>query len=229
MSDSNNMNDEIAAAEAALKEAQERLRIAREKQAQGGHPEESSEIGGADQPGAADQPGEATQPGAASQPNQQGHDAWSQAYQQGHDAWSQSSQQASDVWGQTYQQASGQTYRQSQGPWQANQTYSPPYTQQPYGQPYQQPYAQAAPNTKDHVAAGLLAIFLGSLGIHKFYLGYNTPGFIMLAVTIVGSIFSLGIAGLAMVVISIVEGVLYLSKSQTEFEQVYVFNKKEWF
>ncbi len=32
-----------------------------------------------------------------------------------------------------------------------------------------------------------------------------------------------------MVVISIVEGVLYLSKSQTEFEQIYVFNKKEWF
>lgn len=220
MSDSNNMNDEIAAAEAALKEAQERLRVAREKQAQGGQPEGSSEIGGADQPG------------GASQSNQQGHDAWSQACQQGHDAWNQSSQQASDVWGQTYwqangqayQQPGGQAYQQSQGPWQANQAYS-----QPYGQPYQQPYAQAAPNTKDHVAAGLLAIFLGSLGIHKFYLGYNTPGFIMLAVTIVGSIFSLGLAGLAMVVISIVEGVLYLSKSQTEFEQVYVFNKKEWF
>ena len=226
MSDSNNMNDEIAAAEAALKEAQERLRVAREKQAQGAQPEESSEIGGVDQPGGADQPGE------AGRSNQQGHDAWSQAYQQGHDAWNQPSQQASDVWGQTYWQANGQAYQQpggqanqqSQGPWQANQAYS-----QPYGQPYQQPYAQAAPNTKDHVAAGLLAIFLGSLGIHKFYLGYNTPGFIMLAVTIVGSIFSLGLAGLAMVVISIVEGVLYLSKSQTEFEQIYVFNKKEWF
>ena len=217
MSDSNNMNNEIAAAEAALKEAQERLRVAREKQAQGGQPEGSSEIGGADQPGGADQS------------NQQGHDAWSQPSQQGKDAWSQPSQQASDVWGQTYQQANGQTYQQSQGPRQANQAYSRPYTQQPYGQPYQQPYAQAAPNTKDHVAAGLLAIFLGSLGIHKFYLGYNTPGFIMLAVTIVGSIFSLGLAGLAMVVISIVEGVLYLSKSQTEFEQIYVFNKKEWF
>lgn len=229
MSDSNNMNDEIAAAEAALKEAQERLRVAREKQAQGAQPEESSEIGGAGQPGGTDQPGVADQPNGASQPNQQGHDAWSQAYQQGKDAWSQPSQQANDVWGQTYWQANGQAYRQSQGPWQANQAYSPPYTQQPYGQPYQQPYTQAAPNTKDHVAAGLLAIFLGSLGIHKFYLGYNTPGFIMLAVTIVGSIFSLGIAGLAMVVISIVEGVLYLSKSQTEFEQVYVFNKKEWF
>lgn len=234
MSDFNNMNDEIAAAEAALKEAQERLRVAREKQAQGGQPEESSEIGGADQPGGASQPDGVNQPSGASWPNQQGHDAWSQAYQQGKDAWSQSSQQASDVWGQTYWQANGQAYQQSQGPWQANQQSQGPWQanqaySQPYGQPYQQPYAQAAPNTKDHVAAGLLAIFLGSLGIHKFYLGYNTPGFIMLAVTIVGSIFSLGLAGLAMVVISIVEGVLYLSKSQTEFEQIYVFNKKEWF
>lgn len=223
MSDSNNMNDEIAAAEAALREAQERLRVAREKQAQGGQPEESGEIGGASQPGEADQPG------SADQSNKQGHDAWSQAYRQGHDAWSQPSQQASDVWGQTYQQANGQAYQQSQGSWQANQAYSQPYAQQSYGQSYQQPYAQASPCSKDHVAAGLLAIFLGSLGIHKFYLGYNTPGFIMLAVTIVGSIFSLGLAGLAMVVISIVEGVLYLSKSQTEFEQIYVFNKKEWF
>lgn len=234
MSDSNNMNDEIAAAEAALKEAQERLRVAREKQAQGGQPEGPSEIGGADQPGGASQPDGVNQPSGASWPNQQGHDAWSQAYQQGKDAWSQSSQQASDVWGQTYWQANGQAYQQSQGPWQANQQSQGPWQanqaySQPYGQPYQQPYAQAAPNTKDHVAAGLLAIFLGSLGIHKFYLGYNTPGFIMLAVTIVGSIFSLGLAGLAMVVISIVEGVLYLSKSQTEFEQIYVFNKKEWF
>lgn len=234
MSDSDNMNDEIAAAEAALKEAQERLRAAREKQAQGGQPEGSSEIGGADQPGGASQPDGVNQPSGASWPNQQGHDAWSQAYQQGKDAWSQSSQQASDVWGQTYWQANGQAYQQSQGPWQANQQSQGPWQanqaySQPYGQPYQQPYAQAAPNTKDHVAAGLLAIFLGSLGIHKFYLGYNTPGFIMLAVTIVGSIFSLGLAGLAMVVISIVEGVLYLSKSQTEFEQIYVFNKKEWF
>ena len=212
MSDFNSMNDEIAAAEAALKEAQERLRVAREKQAQDGQPEESSEIGGADQPG------------EAGQSNQQGHDAWSQAYQQGHDAWSQSFQQASDVWGQTYWQANGQAYQQSQGPWQANQAYS-----QPYGQPYQQPYAQAAPNTKDHVAAGLLAIFLGSLGIHKFYLGYNTSGFIMLGTSILGGILTLSVASWAIWVIAIVEGIFYLSKSQSEFEQMYVINKREWF
>ncbi len=104
----------------------------------------------------------------------------------------------------------------------------PPYGgyQQPY---YQQPYAQPVVNAKDHVAAGLLAIFLGWLGIHKFYLGYNTAGFIMLAVSIVGSIFTFGLAAGVIWVISIIEGILYLTKSQSEFEQMYVFNKREWF
>ena len=98
--------------------------------------------------------------------------------------------------------------------------------QQPY---YQQPYQQPVIATKDHVAAGLLAIFLGALGIHKFYLGYNTAGFIMLAVTILGSLFTFGLAGGVMWVIGVIEGILYLTKSQSEFEQTYVVNKREWF
>ncbi|MEF9841115.1 MAG: TM2 domain-containing protein [Raoultibacter sp.] len=102
---------------------------------------------------------------------------------------------------------------------------SPP--QQPY---YQQPYYQPQyVQTKDHVAAGLLAIFLGSLGIHKFYLGYNTAGFIMLAVSIIGSIVTFGLAGAVMALIGLIEGIVYLTKSQSDFEQVYVFNKREWF
>ena len=51
----------------------------------------------------------------------------------------------------------------------------------------------------------------------------------MLAITVIGSIFSLGIAGAVMLVISIVEGIIYLSKSQTDFERIYVFGNKEWF
>lgn len=101
------------------------------------------------------------------------------------------------------------------------------YQQQPPY--YQQPYQQPAVSTKDHVAAGLLAIFLGTLGIHKFYLGYNTSGFIMLAVTIIGSIVTFGLAAGVMWIISIVEGILYLTKSQSEFEYSYVVNKREWF
>ena len=98
--------------------------------------------------------------------------------------------------------------------------------QQPY---YQQPYSQPVINTKDHVAAGLLAIFLGWLGIHKFYLGYNTAGFIMLGVSILGGILTFSLASWVIWVIAIIEGILYLTKSQSEFEQTYVFNKREWF
>lgn len=101
-----------------------------------------------------------------------------------------------------------------------------PHPHSPYAQ---NGYASPAMAPKDHVAAGLLAIFLGWLGIHKFYLGYNTAGFTMLAVAILGSLLSFGLAAVAIWIIAIVEGVLYLGKSQTDFEQVYVFGHREWF
>ena len=82
---------------------------------------------------------------------------------------------------------------------------------------------------KDHIAAGLLAIFLGVFGMHKFYLGYNQTAFIMLTVSIVGSIFTMGLAAAVIWVIAIIEGVMYLTKSQTEFDEIYVKAKREWF
>lgn len=126
-------------------------------------------------------------------------------------------------------QGYGQPYGQAQQPFGApQQPFGAP--QQPYGNaPYTPPsYAQPVV-TKDHVAAGLLAIFLGVFGVHKFYLGYNTSGFIMLAVTILGSIFTLGLAAGVMWVIALIEGIIYLAKSQSEFDAIYVANKKEWF
>lgn len=39
---------------------------------------------------------------------------------------------------------------------------------------------------KSKVAAGLLGIFLGSFGVHNFYLGYTTKAVIQLVCTIVG-------------------------------------------
>lgn len=99
--------------------------------------------------------------------------------------------------------------------------------QNAYQQPYGQPYDQVAP--KDHIAAALLAIFLGTLGIHKFYLGYNQAGFIMLAVSILGSLFTFGLAAMVMGLIAFIEGIIYLVKSQQEFDSIYVYNKKEWF
>ena len=94
---------------------------------------------------------------------------------------------------------------------------------------YRVPYQQPLVHTKDHVAAGLLAIFLGVFGVHKFYLGYHTTGFIMLGVTILGSLLTIGIAAGVVWLIGVIEGIIYLTKSQSEFEQLYVFNKREMF
>lgn len=92
-----------------------------------------------------------------------------------------------------------------------------------------QAYAVQAIRQKDHVAAGLLAIFLGMFGVHKFYLGYNQSGFIMLAVTVIGGILTFGLAGAVIEIIAVIEGVLYLLKSQTEFDAIYVMGQRDWF
>lgn len=98
-----------------------------------------------------------------------------------------------------------------------------PASYPPYG------YRDPAPAQKDHVVAGLLAIFFGWLGIHKFYLGYPMPGFIMLGITLLGGTVTFGLASIAMGIIGVIEGILYLTRSQLEFEQLYVCAKREWF
>ncbi|HEX5832762.1 MAG TPA: TM2 domain-containing protein [Pyrinomonadaceae bacterium] len=75
------------------------------------------------------------------------------------------------------------------------------------------------------MVAGILAILLGSLGVHKFILGYTTEGVIMLLV----SILSCGILAVIPSVIGIVEGIMYLTKSDEEFVRTYIQSKKGWF
>ncbi|NQT64864.1 MAG: NINE protein [FCB group bacterium] len=82
---------------------------------------------------------------------------------------------------------------------------------------------------KSKLVAGLLGILLGSLGIHKFYLGYTAPGIIMLLITIIGGIVTLGVASGIMGLIGLIEGIVYLTKSDEDFEEVYVQNQKKWF
>lgn len=81
---------------------------------------------------------------------------------------------------------------------------------------------------KNKVAAGILAILLGVLGIHKFYLGFTQAGLIMLLVSVIGSLF-FGLGPLVMWIIGIVEGIIYLSKTDAAFQQEYVVGKKDWF
>jgi TM2 domain-containing membrane protein YozV len=75
------------------------------------------------------------------------------------------------------------------------------------------------------VAAGICAILLGSIGIHKFILGYTTEGLIMLLVTVL----TCGLGGFVTWIIGLVEGITYLTKSDDEFYNTYIVNKKGWF
>jgi TM2 domain-containing membrane protein YozV len=86
-------------------------------------------------------------------------------------------------------------------------------------------------NKKEKVAAGLLAIFLGTLGIHKFYLGgkqQKTAGIIMLVVSIVGTcLFFIG--PIVIGIIAFIEGIVYLTKDDAEFQATYGDGDKAWF
>ncbi|NQX86160.1 MAG: NINE protein [Flavobacteriaceae bacterium] len=84
------------------------------------------------------------------------------------------------------------------------------------------------------VLAGLLAIFLGGLGIHKFVLGYNKEGIILLVCSILVGIFTLGIFTLGIFnwiiwIFTVVEGIIYLTKSDEVFYNTYQVDKKAWF
>lgn len=85
----------------------------------------------------------------------------------------------------------------------------------------------AQTQSKSKVAAGLLAIFLGCLGIHKFYLGYTMQGIILLLVTIFGALLLVG--PLITAVISFIEGIIYLTKSDEDFQRIYVTGQRGWF
>ena len=69
--------------------------------------------------------------------------------------------------------------------------------------------------------AGLMGIFLGGFGVHKFILGYTTEGILMIVITL----FTCGIGS----ILGLVEGIIYLTKSDEEFVQTYQLNKRGWF
>lgn len=85
---------------------------------------------------------------------------------------------------------------------------------------------------KDKTAAGLLAIFLGFLGIHKFYLGYTGSGLVYLLTNTVGLMVTwivLFLPNIVLGIISFVEGIIYLTKTDQGFQDSYVKGKQSWF
>lgn len=65
------------------------------------------------------------------------------------------------------------------------------------------------PGAKSRIAAGLLGIFLGSLGIHNFYLGYNGKAVGQLLLTIL----SCGLLAIVSEIWGLIEGIMILTGS----------------
>ncbi len=61
---------------------------------------------------------------------------------------------------------------------------------------------------KSKVVAGLLGIFLGGFGVHRFYLGFNLIGAIQVLLTVVGGILTCGFGWIAGAMWGFVEGIL---------------------
>ncbi len=87
----------------------------------------------------------------------------------------------------------------------------------------------ALPHDSKRVLAGVLAILLGFVGVHKFVLGYREAGAVMLLVTFIGGLCTSGLSILAAWVVGVIEGIVYLSKSDSEFVREYQVGRREWF
>jgi TM2 domain-containing membrane protein YozV len=75
------------------------------------------------------------------------------------------------------------------------------------------------PGAEKKIVAGILGILLGGLGIHKFYLGYTKEGIIQIVLSF------LCVGG----IIGLIEGIIYLTKSDEDFVATYINGKKGWF
>jgi TM2 domain-containing membrane protein YozV len=77
------------------------------------------------------------------------------------------------------------------------------------------------PGAEKKLLAGICGILLGWLGVHKFILGYTKQGIIQIVISVV----TCGIGG----IVGLIEGIIYLTKSDEDFVNTYIQNKRGWF
>jgi TM2 domain-containing membrane protein YozV len=94
-----------------------------------------------------------------------------------------------------------------------------------YATPGMHDVSAVASVNSTRLAAGVFGILLGGLGVHKFILGYTGTGLTMLLI----SVCSFFVLTPVMHLIGLIEGIIYLTKSDAEFYQTYVAHKKAWF
>lgn len=71
------------------------------------------------------------------------------------------------------------------------------------------------------IVCGICGILLGGFGVHRFLLGDSKGGIIRIVITFV----TCGLGAW----IGIIEGIMYLIKSDADFIQAYQIDKKAWF
>ncbi len=86
---------------------------------------------------------------------------------------------------------------------------------------WNQPQVPRSQPENKKIVAGILGILLGGLGVHKFILGYTQEGIIQIVISVV----TCGIGS----IIGLIEGIIYLTKTDEEFYNTYQVNKKGWF
>ena len=70
------------------------------------------------------------------------------------------------------------------------------------------------------ILCGILAIVIGWTGIHKFLLGYTKEGILQIVLSL-----ACGIGA----IVALIEGIIYLTKSDEDFYNTYQVGKKGWF
>ncbi len=111
-----------------------------------------------------------------------------------------------------------------------------PVAQQAYN-PYAHSSIKSGPVqefAQKKIAAGICGILLGGFGVHKFILGFNGAGITMLLIYVIcmmaGCLIFVPVFGCFVIqIIGVIEGVIYLTKTDEEFYQLYAVERKEWF
>lgn len=80
----------------------------------------------------------------------------------------------------------------------------------PYGTPMYGATPPEGYKQKSRMAAGILGILLGTLGLHNFYLGNNQRGLTQLLLSLLGAPLTCGISTIIVMIWSITEGVKIL-------------------
>lgn len=88
---------------------------------------------------------------------------------------------------------------------------------------------QPLPGAHKKIAAGVCGILLGALGVHKFILGYTLEGMIMLVVTLLVGTVTVGLGAGLMGIVGLIEGIIYLTRTDAEFVATYIDRKRGWF